>query len=106
MIKKYNFDVVFLEDLIFSEKIKLFQESEVIISTLGSQLTFVLFSNLKSKIIEICKNGEQGHAIDNNINIGKHLNLNYLRYSNISEDRLGNFNLDINKFEKFLIKHI
>jgi len=97
-----NFEIIQLEDYSMHDKIKLFMESEVIMSTHGSQLTFTLFSNKKTKIIEILNRGTQNIPCEHYINICNTLGLNYNRYSDINEDNDGNFNLDLNNFEKFL----
>jgi capsular polysaccharide biosynthesis protein len=101
-LKKHGFEYVVLENYPTLEKIRLFAESEIVLSTSGSQLTFSLFSNKKAKIIEIVKHGElitHGH----NENITKTLGIPYSRYSDVSEDPNGNFTLDIDAFEKFFV---
>ena len=50
MLSKYNFEFIQLEDYNTNDKIKLFMESEVILSTHGSQFTFTLFTNKDSKL--------------------------------------------------------
>jgi DNA-directed RNA polymerase subunit H (RpoH/RPB5) len=102
ILNKYNIQYIKLEDYSIHDKIKLFMESELILSTHGSQLTFTLFSNKKTKIIEILNRGKNGCANDHIINICNTLGLNYNRYSDINEDNNGNFNLELDKFENFL----
>jgi hypothetical protein len=102
MLKKYNFEYIQLEDYNTNDKIKLFMESEIILSTHGSQLTFALFSNKEAKIIEF--HNYDVNAIKNHYKyICNTLNLNYNRYSNINEDIYGNFNLNVIEFEKYLL---
>jgi capsular polysaccharide biosynthesis protein len=99
-LKKYNFEYIQLEDYNMYEKIKLFMESEVILSSNSGALTLLLFANIKTKIIEIINTGENTkHYYD----ISTILGLNYNRYSNINEDDNVNFILDYNEFEKYLI---
>jgi len=103
MLKKYNFEFIQLEEYSISEKIKLFMESETILSSNSVSLTLTLFTNKNAKIIEILNNGTTGFSHTHYIEIAQTLGLNYTRYSNIHEDYNGNFNLNINEFEPFLI---
>ena len=101
-LQNKNFEIIQLEDYSFHDKIKLFMESEVILSSSSGALTFCLFANKKTNIIEILNKGTEGFCYDHYINICNTLGLNYNRYSDINEDKNGNFNLDLSKFEKFL----
>lgn len=101
-LKQYNFEFIQLEDYSMVEKIKLFMESETIISSHSGSLTLCLFSNNKSNIIEIINKGTNGFPHNHYIKICQTLGLNYNRYSDIEEDINGNFNLCFNKFELFL----
>lgn len=103
MLIKYNFEYIQLEELNFKDKIYLFMNSELVISSHGSQLSFIYFCDMNTKIIEICNKGTIGFANDQIYNIASTLKLNFTRYSQINEDRLGNFNLNIEEFEKFLL---
>ena len=102
MLKKYDFEFVQLEDYSMSEKIKLFMESETILSSHSGSLTLTLFANEKAKIIEILNKGTTGFKHTHYVEIAETLGLNYTRYSKINEDHNGNFNLNINEFETFL----
>jgi capsular polysaccharide biosynthesis protein len=102
-LKKYNFEYIQLEDLSMYEKIKLFMESKIIVSSHSSALTLTLFSNKSAKIIEILNKGTRGFPHSQFMEISKVLDLQYHRYSNIKEDYNGNFNLNVNDFEKYLI---
>jgi capsular polysaccharide biosynthesis protein len=96
--KKYNIDFVQLEDYNTYEKIKLFMESEIIISSFSGALTGLLFANKNAKIIEICNNFQYMHYND----LSKTLGLNFISYKNILENDNGNYNLDIDRFVDFL----
>ena len=102
-LKKYNFEYIQLEDFSMYEKIKLFMESEMIVSSHSSALTLTLFSNKSTKIIEILNNGTIGFIHSQIIGIAQALGLCFRRYSNIQEDVNGNFNLNVNEFENYLI---
>jgi capsular polysaccharide biosynthesis protein len=102
MLNKYNFSIVILEDLQFSEKIKLFQQSNIILSTMGSQGTLMLFANDDCKYIEICKKGTSGFPNNQIQQLCSVINRQYNRYNKINEDKMGNFTLDISLFEKYL----
>ena len=69
MLNKYNFEFIQLEEYKTDEKIKLFMESDIIVSSHSGSLTFSLFSNKNTKIIEILNNGTQGSSHDHYINI-------------------------------------
>jgi hypothetical protein len=103
MLKKYNFEYIQLEDYSTFDKIKLFAESEVVISPHSGSLTFTLFSNEKSKIIEIVNTYPSLETIDVYKNICNFFNTKYYRYSNIDEDSLGCFNIEVEDFEKYLM---
>ena len=105
-LKNKNFEIIQLEDYSLHDKIKLFMESEVIMSSNSGALTFCLFANIKTNIIEILNHGTQGFIHGHYIKICNTLGLNYNRYSDISEDNNGNFNLELIKFEIFLNKLI
>lgn len=98
-LKKYNFEYIQLENYNTFEKIKLFMESEIILSTNSSSLTLSLFSNLNSKVVEI----SNAHYLDNYMSICKIIGIKYYRYYKIVEDFNGNFNLDIPLFESELV---
>ena len=104
MLNKYNFEFIQLENYNTNEKIKLFMESEVIISSHSSSLTLSIFSNKNCKIIEILNKGTQGFPNNHYINICNTVGINYNRYSNINEDNNGNFNLNVTDFDNYLIK--
>ena len=105
-MKKYNVEFIQLENYNTLEKIKIFMESETIISSHSGSLTLLLFANKNCNIIEILKNGEPGVPNDHYKTISNNIGLNYNRYSNIVEDNYGNFNLNLDEFEIFLNKII
>jgi hypothetical protein len=97
-----NFEIIQLEDYSMHDKIKLFMESEVILSSNSAALTFCLFANKQTNIIEIMNKGTKNYSHQHYITICNTLGLNYNRFSDIIEDDNGNFNLDLSKFEPFL----
>ena len=103
MLNKYNFEFIQLEEYKTDEKIKLFMESDIIVSSHSGSLTFSLFANKNTKIIEILNKGTIGFSHNHYIDICNILGLNYNRYSNIIEDRNGNFNINVIDFEKYLL---
>jgi capsular polysaccharide biosynthesis protein len=86
-----------------NEKIKLFMESEVIVSSHSGSLTLTLFANKNAKVIEVLNQGIAGCAHHHYTSICNTLNLKYNRYSNIVEDTNGNFNINVADFEKYLL---
>lgn len=104
--KKYDIQYIYLEDYSIHDKIKLFMESELVISAHSGALTMSLFLNENSKLIEIVKEGTRGFQHCHYIDMCKTLGLNYNRYDDIVEDENGNFILNFDKFEIFLNKII
>jgi len=103
-LSKYGFEYVQLENYNTYDKIKLFMESEIIISPHSSALTLSLFANKNTKIIEILNHGDIHLSYNNHYrNIALHLGINYIRYRDIQEDSYGNFNIDCNKFEEYVL---
>jgi len=104
-LSKYGFEYIQLEKYNIYDKMKLFMESEIIISPHSSALTLSLFVNKNAKIIELVNNGD-GIGNQHYKNIALHLGLNYNRYNDIQEDHCGNFNIDCNKFEEYLLNFL
>lgn len=105
-LKEYNFEFIQLEDYSVYDKIKLFMQSETIISSHSGCLTLLLFANYKTNVIEILNKGTVGFYHNHYIDICNTLGLKYNRYTNIDEDRNGNFNLNFDEFKIFLNKFI
>jgi capsular polysaccharide biosynthesis protein len=101
-LKQKNFEIIQLEDFSLHDKIRLFMESEVILSTHSGGLIFSLFMNVNAQIIEILNRGTIGFNHEHYIQICNSLDLKYNRYSHINEDNNGNFNLNLIEFEKYL----
>ena len=103
MLEKYNIELIQLEDFSMSEKIKLFMESELIISPHSGCLTLLMFSNINCKIIEILNEGTTNFTHNHYIDTCDILGISYNKYSDIIEDSNGNFTLNIEEFEKYLL---
>ena len=101
-LQPHGFEYIQLEDLSTFEKIRLFAEAEVIMSSHTGAFTFCLFSNEKTKVIEILNNGTLGFPHGHFAEICNTLGIPYYRYSNINEDYNGNFILEFDPFECFL----
>ena len=101
-LQNKNFEFIQLEDYSMHDKIKLFMESEVILSSNSGALTFCIFANKKTNIIEIMNKGTKNFSHQHYITICNTLGLKYNRFSDVIEDDNGNFNLDLSKFEPFL----
>jgi capsular polysaccharide biosynthesis protein len=106
VLNELGFTIIHLEDYTFEEKIKLFQRAKIILSPNSGSLTFSLFANKKTKIIEILPEKIQWH--DHYKNICNHLEIPYFRYTNIKtigEPALGkiwNMNILKSSFEEYL----
>jgi hypothetical protein len=53
VLKKYDFEIIENEDLSFEQQIRLFNESQVVISTHGANLTNIFFCTPDTRIIEL-----------------------------------------------------
>jgi capsular polysaccharide biosynthesis protein len=62
VLKSYNFEIINLEDYNTIEKIKIFNQSNTIISPNSAALTFSIFSNYTTNIVEL--NVKNPHQID------------------------------------------
>jgi len=102
MLSKYNFEVIQLEDYNTNDKIKLFMECETIISSHSGALTFCLFANTNTNIIEIVNYGTRTFNHEHYNIICSSLKLKYNRYSSITEDYNGNFDIDIENFKTYI----
>jgi len=106
MLKKYNFEYIQLEEYAMIDKIKLFMDSEIIISSLSSALTNILFVDTTAKIIEISRGIHKHYEV-----ISRIFGLNYTRYTDIIGPYnnivdVDNYEVDTNKFENFLLTKI
>jgi hypothetical protein len=106
-----GFDILQFENFSFQDKIKIFNTAAIIISPASGSLTFSIFANEKTKIIEILPENISFH------NHYKHichtLGISYTRYTDITTigetPALGNFwnmIMDIPKFKEFLLHHL
>lgn len=99
-LKKYNFDVIFLEDLTVEEKIKLFRNAETIISPNSGGLLFSIFSE-KTNIVEI--NVTNPSQISNQyLSICNHFKIPYYKYISNKIDSDDNMEINIDDFINFL----
>lgn len=109
ILKNLGFEFINLESYNFREKIKLFQEAKLIVTPNGGALTFALFANEKTKIIEI--HDAKSSNEDQYYNICKKCNIEIVRYTNVtSYNKLNQvtnpvcseeYNLLINDIEDF-----
>ena len=104
--KKNDLQYVVLEYLSFKEKIQLFMNARTIISSHSGGLSFTAVCNKDANIIEILNRGTPNFNHCHYKDIASVLNLtNYKRYTNISEDSKGNFDLNINEFKHYLLEN-
>jgi capsular polysaccharide biosynthesis protein len=88
-LRDLGFEILYLENYSVKDKIKIFQEASHIVTPNGGALTFALFANKQTKIIEIHDNTTSQE--DQYKNICDNLNLSIQRYTNIySVDKFGN----------------
>jgi hypothetical protein len=88
-LKDYNIDSIYLEQLDFIDKLLLFINAELIISTNSSALTCLLWCNTRVKVIEIVnKYNSLGFHFKL---ISDTLGLEYYRFTKINDNSHGNF---------------
>jgi len=61
-----------------------------------------MFANINANIIEVLNKGYISCTHEYYNILSRSLNLNYHRYTSIVEDVNGNFNLDIDSFERYI----
>lgn len=99
-LEELGFEFIYLEDYSLKEKIKIFQEAEIIVTPNGGALTMALFANEKTKIIEI-----NSHCYDNHTQyyiLCKNIGLNIHRYNNTQVVNFDIFIHDCNHFKEFV----
>ena len=84
------------------DKIQLFRESELIISSHSGSLTLLLFVNTQTTIIELLNKNMDGIPKNHYLNMSNILGIKYNKYSDFNEDSNGNFELNSEKFSKYL----
>ena len=104
---EHGFEILQFEDYSFEEKIKIFNTASVIISPNSGGLTFSIFANEKTKIVEILPTHIAQH--DHYKNICEAVNISYTRFTHVSTvgespglGRVWNMNIDKIKFKDFL----
>jgi len=100
-LKKIDIKSIYLEDLSFIDKIKLFNQSDIIISPNSGGLTFSIFCETKTRVVEInVVNPIQiSHQYKSQCDV---LNIPYYRFDSDKIDQNDNMMVDINKFNFFL----
>ena len=99
ILKPRGFHFICMEDLTILEQLKLFTNAKTIISPHGSALTYSLFANKNTQIIEILPVTNDKHFFSD---ICKYLQIPYILYSNLEVlDEHINMEVDINHFNKF-----
>jgi hypothetical protein len=95
-LKEYKISCIYLEDYSFPEKIQLFNQAHLILSTNSSALTCLMWCTPSTHVIEI---------LNKPINCGKGnhyklicdtLGISYQRFSSINDDANGNFTIEDN----------
>jgi hypothetical protein len=105
-LKDYNINAIYLEELNFIDKILLFINADLIISTNSSALTCLLWCNTKVKIIEMI-NKPILNALGLHYKLlCNTLGLDYYRFSNVNDDSNGNFIIEDTSDIYNLIKNI
>jgi len=97
-----NFKIIQLEDYNFQQKIELFNTSSIILSPQGGCLTFSLFANENTNIIEICPLKPKQYC-NQYKQMCESLNLKWERYSNILNiDSFDNMTVNVGPLYRIL----
>jgi hypothetical protein len=115
-LKHLDFQFIQLEDYSFEQKVEVFATSEIIISPNGGGLSFIVFANEKTKIIELFPKynfGEYGQTYEANYNhrqflhVADILKLDYTRFHDMTfVDNELNIKVDIDSFIPFVERKI
>ena len=73
LLKQYGFSLVRLENLAFTEQVKLFRDAEVVVGASGSGLANLVFCSKGTKVIELFPTS----TADANFRLSRTLNLDY-----------------------------
>ena len=102
-LKEKGFEFIRLSDLSFREEIKIFNNAETVIGLQGAGLTNLIWSNDKTKIIELRSNLTnklyENLAKDNKINFDK---LESTPKDHVIADHYGSIEVDIKKLEDII----
>ncbi len=105
ILEPLGFKKIYLEDYSVSKKIEVFNTAKIIVSPHGAGLTFSLFANKNTHIIEIVASQREWH--DQYLQITTALGIPFDRFSDVKVDNYINNNMIVNITELVkLIKQI
>jgi len=112
LTNKYNFKCINLEDYNLNDKIAIFQNAKIVVSTMGGALIFAIFANINTKIVELYCDPQITNGRNHFKNLCEDLKLNYERYSEtvsfVNDHPLyivdSSISLDVNSFLNYLEK--
>jgi capsular polysaccharide biosynthesis protein len=81
MLIEIGFEIIYLEDLVFNDKIKIFMEAKLIVTPIGAALSLGFFLNKDAKVLIIDRS--ELHTNSHYIDIYKELALSFKQYTNI-----------------------
>ena len=81
MLIEIGFEIIYLEDLVFNDKIKVFMEAKLIVTPIGAALSLGFFLNKDAKVLIIDRS--ELHTNSHYIDIYKELALSFKQYTNI-----------------------
>ncbi len=106
-LRDHNFEIINLEDFTVSQKIKIFQESQIIVSPNSGGLVFSLFSSQDTNIIELnVQNPTQIWHTNHYSNMCNDLDLKYFKYTTKKVDCNDNMYVDCDDLIDFIKKNI
>ena len=102
-LSKIGFKKIFLEDYSVSEKIEIFNTAKIIVTPNGAGLTFSLFANKNTKIIELLPNNPTQWC-DQYLHITKALDIPFYRFTEVKKDSNDNMIVNIDSLMILLKK--
>lgn len=104
LLKKYEFEVVKMETLSFSDQIKLFQQAEIIIGMSGAAFSNIIFSTPATHFISFLPSTLNEFSCFSNIAQIFNLDLRYVIYpiGNDQPQNTNEFEIDIIKIENYI----
>ena len=93
-LQDLGFEKFYLEDYDVEKKIEIFNTAKIVVSPNGGGLTFSLFSNKETKIIEILPHNTTQWC-DQYLHITKALDIEFHRFTNVMKDNNDNMIVNI-----------
>jgi capsular polysaccharide biosynthesis protein len=103
LLKKYEFEVVYLENMSLMEQINLFSSAKVVLSVHGAGLTNILFCDKRVNVIELFPK-DTYETLNHYYRLANYLGMNYFMLEGSSKFYSSQeFNINLDKLEDILL---